>query len=499
MNIWGILFIFIFLLLSQFSLAQDLSSVEVYSKCYSRLSDFPVEINSEEYKKVAEGTLDPIDACTKLLDRATFKKSGNRHILKDENDVVARSVLRNLNQFHISWFTSLGEYINISALSSYNYSDATEPALFITDTLFSDSNFKSILTRNQSVRGIRKGDTPTTLYTVDRTEFSNRPLVTGPFERPGNNITEGNWEIVDLLRVPQGYLIGIESAPKLEVKLRFGYYKDRVTSSDYTSAVDDLTHVDLTENYGGGILGSQPYITSNSESFGRPDGGNRVYRRLANNTFNDLMCLTLPTLLNSDVDNYMEKYKASELSFRRDQSCARCHATLDPFAHTLRNISFVNTTTNGYRDLLRADGVNNALNMVIPKKYKVRVSAQSNADSDNIYIRRSPKGHLYYRDYDGNLIDELVTGPVELGQKISEQNDMYVCAAQRYYKFLTGISIPVANQTGTSFYLKHRQKIIELGLKLKEHGSLKQLITDILKTPAFQTRNPALELEQEAN
>jgi hypothetical protein len=44
--------------------------------------------------------------------------------------------------------------------------------------------------------------------------------------------------------------------------------------------------------------------------------------------------------------------------------------------------------------------------------------------------------------------------------------------------------------------MKHREEVVELGLSLKKHGSLKKLILDILKTPAFQTRNPSLDLKQ---
>lgn len=498
MKYWGGTLLLFVLSISQFSLAQDMSPVEIYSRCYSRLSDYPVETDSADYKAVEKGTLDPIDGCKKLFNRATFEVTGTVKKLKNENDVIAQSILRNFNQFHFSWFTSLGGSVSALGLTTYNFADATEPALFITDSLFSDEHFKTIFTRNTSLRGIRKGDTATNFYTLDRTEYSNRDILSGPFSGSQNNISAGSFSVVDMEKVPTGYLIGVERPPAVNVRLRLGYYKDTIATADLTSNREDTPNINLTQNYGGGILGSQPYIIANSEADNRPDGGNRVYRRLANNTYSDLMCLTLPTLLNSDVDDYMTKYDKSDLSFRKDRSCARCHATLDPFAHSLRNFSPIATTTNTYRDLLRKNGHPGALQLISYRKYKARVSEQSVADADNIYIRRTPKGHLYYRDYDGNLVDEQVTGSTQLAQKMTEQNDIYVCAAQRYYKFLTGISVPVANQTGTPFYLKHREKVIELGLALKDHGSLKTLIFDILETPAFKTRNPALDLEQGA-
>ncbi len=495
MKKWGGILVLFILGLSHVSHAQDLSPIEIYSKCYSRISDFPVEINSSDYKKVAEGSLDPVSACENLLNKAMFERTGNTKKLKNENDVVAQSILRNFNQFHNSWFTSLSAGGTLEK-AVYNFTDSTEPALFITDALFGSNHYKSIFTRTKPLRGIRRGKA-TSLYTIGRVEFRNRPIITGPFKRPGNNTDSDAWEALDFARVPTGYLVGVTEPPDKRVRLRYAYYEDTIEQSDWSSARDDETHVNLTENFGGGILGSQAYIMANSEANQRLDGGNRIHRRMANNTFSDLLCLTLPTLLNEDVGAYMKKYNKSDLSFRKDRSCARCHATLDPFAHTARNITPIITTANNYRDLIRKiDGFGNAIQMRPFRRYKVRTNQQSTADSDTAYIRRAPQGHLYYRDYDGNLIDETVTGLNNLGQKLTQQNDPYVCAAQRYYKFLTGITVPVANKTGTPFYMKHREEVVELGLSLKKHGSLKRLILDILKSPAFQTRNPSLDLKQ---
>ena len=130
------------------------------------------------------------------------------------------------------------------------------------------------------------------------------------------------------------------------------------------------------------------------------------------------------------------------------------------------------------------------------RKFKVRTSEQSNEDTDSIYHRRKPEGQLYYRDYNGELINVPVNGVADLGRKISKQKDPYVCAAQRYYSFLTGVKIQVANQDSDDFYKKHRSKIIEIGLNLKKHQSLKKMVVEILRTDAFQTRFPGLQTKE---
>lgn len=502
---------FLLILISLFQLqAKDLSPVEVYAKCYARLSDFPVSTTSQDYQDVAAGRLGPVAACMKLIDRAKLVTKGNRQVVEDSSDAVAVSVLRNFDQFHQSWFSALGDARGALASAYWNFVDVTEPALFITNALFGSKHYKTVITSNEALRGVRTGANTTTIeYYINNIFFKNRLIFSGPLAGAASGVN-ANYDLsnvfeVNFTKVPIGQLIGVSKPPVMTIPLPVSLYTTlELTPARLAGSLDSVSEHNLDEHHGGGVLGSPSYILSNAESVGLLDGGVRVHRRMANNFFYDLMCSSLPNLRTEDVDAYMEKYKASDLSFRRDRSCARCHATLDPFADTFRNLVVRQTSNTAYRDSFRdfhtADPrLRGAVEMNVIKKYIVRTNAQVVQDQDTMYFRRQPRGQLFYRNYNGQLINQTVNGPADMGEKIAAQDDIYICAAQRYYQFLTGVHIPVVENGDGEFYKKHRALIVQLGQNLKTHGSLKTLISDILKTDAFQTRFVGYELQSEAN
>jgi hypothetical protein len=68
----------------------------------------------------------------------------------------------------------------------------------------------------------------------------------------------------------------------------------------------------------------------------------------------------------------------------------------------------------------------------------------------------------------------------------------YVCAAKRYYQFLTGVSVnvedigaPGASQP-TSAQMTQRDLVISLGRKLKQDQSVQNLIYRIIDSDAFK-------------
>src|SRR5690606_36892150 len=102
-----------------------------------------------------------------------------------------------------------------------------------------------------------------------------------------------------------------------------------------------------------------------------------------------------------------------------------------------------------------------------------------------------------YRNYKAGIVDTAATGLAELGARVAAQDDLYICAAKRYYAYLTGIDILILFiadadiNKRTDFEAHHRKEIVKLGKELKTHGSLRTLIINIMSTPAFQSRNPA--------
>lgn len=446
--------------------AEGTREIELYSKCHGILSDHPVEIDSADYKAVALGDLDPIDACENMFERARFVDRSNRREVANRNDEVAQAIVRKFNQFHSSWFSNMGATPDQRTYPYNVYVDSTEPALYITDALFSDRHFRSTFTRNDSIRGVREG-APPPFYTYDTIEFPDASVIIGPTvagnqpyyqpptpeptllmpdpEKPNPIL---NFHSIDGPKVPQGYLLGVQPQPDIIFPERLPHIDTNFVESDWFTTRETTATHNMKQHFGGGILGSPAFMISNAENLSPSDGGVFVHRRMSNIVFSDLLCLTLPTLRSEDVDAYMNKYKNSNLSFRQDRSCVRCHATLDPFAATARNIVFMISGTNQF-----ARDVGTLLGTVhlfyYPKRMTVTTSDQVVSDSDRLYFRRSPEGQLYFRDYQGELVNHQVTGLQEMGEALANLDDPYVCAAQRYYQFLTGVQIPVENRDGT--------------------------------------------------
>ncbi len=481
-----------------FSYAADLTPTEVYAKCFARLTNFPVNIDSQEYKDVAAGKKDPVTTCMSLFDRAQFVKNGNLSKIENENDKLAQGIVENFQRFHQSWFSTISNSGGGAERGLYSYVDFTAPALYITDALLGGHHYRSVFRRNDAIQGVRRSET-TTAYVLDGFNVSARQPISGPLVG-GNNRTEiENIDVLNFPKITQGRLVGVRGQPARMIANRSGHYRPTYEDRFFTTLIDDREKENIARFFGGGILGTPSYIMMNSEANSRLDGGVRVHRRLANNSMYDLLCLSLPNLRDDQVDQFLKTYKDSDLSFRQDKSCARCHASLDPFADTFRNIQVVLSSPNTFTQNVRAaghSGLNSPMGLRYLKQFKVRTNQQVVSDNDLSYLRRQPVGQLYYNSISGKTVNLPVNGIQDLGNKISNQLDPYVCAAQRYYGFLTGVNVAVNSGETSDFYKNHRKEIMSLGKDLQKHGSLKKLVENILMTDTFQTRFPGYELTQ---
>ena len=108
----------------------------------------------------------------------------------------------------------------------------------------------------------------------------------------------------------------------------------------------------LTAHYGGGLLGSAVLLANNAERPGALNGGLLLHRRWANNIFYDLMCSDMPNLQENDPEVTKEfntfKAQKSELSFRTNRTCLRCHTSIDNLAHVARNVRINDMLNNTY-------------------------------------------------------------------------------------------------------------------------------------------------------
>jgi hypothetical protein len=112
--------------------------------------------------------------------------------------------------------------------------------------------------------------------------------------------------------------------------------------------------------------------------------------------------------------------------------------------------------------------------------------------ADPNYGARPAYGHLYFRNYKGELVDRVIQSVEQLGAAIREQDDHYLCFAKRYYEYFLGISVDLGDPGDPSYRSPnkadayHRAKVIDIGLRLKQHGSLRQVILDILGSAEYR-------------
>lgn len=482
------------------ALAQDLlSNTEIYSKCYARISDFPVDMNSADYKNIAAGKLNPVTACMNLLKKAMFKTNGNKRVLPQQ-DEISKSILRNFNQFHLSWFSSLHSSTNHDPLHAFV--DNTEPGLFLTDALFGNKHYKTVTTAKYGLRGIREANNPSPYY-VNTMNMDTSIIMVGPMVtvKPPLPLTENYQDLAKITnRVPTGLLIGIEPAPAVNVPLPPSQGTNSLTEKQHRTFIFDSTSANLTKHYGGGILGSPSLFLNNVEQYGGMDGGLRVHRRWANNIFYDLLCSTLPSLGEESAPVRAEhaafSKQKTELSFRGAKTCLTCHTTIDNLAHVARNVHAGRLGSLQFIQDFQAAELTppgkSVRAMFFVNDFKPRLNAITPIDSDNVYHRREPSGAVHYVDLNNKLVSHSVKGLQGYGEVLAQYDDIYACAAKRYYHFLTGIDVGLkAPSASDKFATYHRNQVVNLGKALKSNGSLSTMIQSILNSNAFKARNPA--------
>ena len=117
---------------------------------------------------------------------------------------------------------------------------------------------------------------------------------------------------------------------------------------------------------------------------------------------------------------------------------------------------------------------------------------------DSLFHRRPASGDVRFRSYDGTLVWQHITatgqfdGIAKLGDVLAGTNDLYVNIAAKYFKYFTGIQVNLSdiNAPGTPPLseddLYYRNIVIQLGLSLKNHQSLRQLVQEIFSLSMYQ-------------
>jgi hypothetical protein len=470
-----------------------------------------------------------------------------------------QAVLENFYLFHRTWFESNSTIASISRDFSegvHLLHDQSVGALYITRALFlKNAPYSSVVTLDRELEALRsRGAASATTRARNCYDAQERLTGThcGPLTFSGEMVDHDQNQVTPdapvyeflepdntpPLGVQLGEFQGVRplnpGTPRAEVSIGIFSLRRRLIElmPDSLYTLPDSPRVDrglaeadfkdqsfrILEHEGGGILGSKSHLLLN---FGRPDfkpndGGLNLYRRWSKAIYSDLLCRELPVLRPNDVTAQAAVTDITP-SYRTSRSCMQCHEALDSMAGTRRNDVFLmvsNRHGNQYRDASGArvnvpgtmpPGCHERSDTACTTYHMVRIpptlASESDApvDQDPDFFRRPPKGKLHFRSFSGALVNDSVTGPQELGDALAKTDDLYACAASRYFRFLTGIDVTL-DDLGAPGARKlaegeraARTQVIELGRRLKEHQSTRELVLDILRSPAF--KNPSMEVE----
>jgi len=246
----------------------------------------------------------------------------------------------------------------------------------------------------------------------------------------------------------------------------------------------------ITGSEGGGFIGNHNYLMTtflqSVPSF-VPNGVVQTNRSWARAVLNDALCRDIPVVRESDISQFV--IPNSTVPFRKASACVSCHASIDRQAGLIRGVRW-----NILEKVERVSPLPFLFGISSIKKMSPTYGPSSTWPDtpDPFYAERSPSGQLFFRNYRGELVDSQVQSIEDLATRIRAQDDYYICFAKRYYQYFTGISVNI-NDPGSSTYSApnqaeafHLNQIIELGLLLKNHKSLRQLVIDIMSLPQYR-------------
>ncbi len=443
-----------------------LSPVALYNRCYSQITGLRPSVSDPLTKQVVARQTDPVVACLQALSKGVFNGNGNTTI-SDISDPEALAVLRNMHRLHASWFsmkdfTPLDQQNNWWTDGVMDLWDASTPALYITKALFDVSpSYKGSLSGNAIYIPVRARMNPTT--------------------GAKSNSTADLFALSPLQFAPRGALYGVTATAPASAN--YSIIQNNVSSSGT---------VTLAGSLGGGLLGNYTYALMNviqAEKFAA-DGGTQMPRRWGRAVYHDLLCRDLPVVRNSEADAFV--VMGSSVPFRNTSNCTSCHASMDRMASVVRNVKYTAFGNNSMNVGQRGAFFVNFPAATMPAE----TAWPSAADPD--YAKRPPTGTLFFRNYMGNLVDIGVSGPSDLAAQITNQDDFYICAAKRYYSHFTGISVDTSDIYDPKHLelsadaMAHRNEVINLGKSLRQHNSLRKLISDILNSPQYHRSDSAL-------
>lgn len=474
--------------------AQTLSAEAVYRRCYIKfVRNIPNE--SDPLLLAARNeSLTGAEACSQLLRRADWDTNGT---LVRRQEEEARAIVRTFNELHRSWF-SVDSLPSVTA--SYLIHDAEEPALFFTRAAFQPNTpFRSVLTSPSGLMGVRDQATYPNEISNFMAQTFFRYLSGYPYSESNQfhltvnvltrdpvrgAVSPAQIQRMDLSSdqlVEVGHLVGVK--PSLPLVLPAVQYAALADGEIRKAVGSNMENHNLRMHFGGGVLGSQAFVMKNVNlgGFVVPRDYELINRRLTAKIFEDLLCHQLPTL--SDDDVLAEVIPESVHPFQRTSSCMRCHSSIDKAAFGYRNL-VTYLTSPGPNKLRQTIGT--------PSSGVGRLPTMAGAQH---FALQPPQGVLHYRDLLTGTLRRAQFGNLnQLGTLLTNHNDFYLCATKRYYRFLTGVNVDVTKLAVSAQDLVHQQRVRQMAAQLKAHQNVRQLLNDMIASPAFQNTSATPEV-----
>ncbi len=472
-----------------------LGNLALFSRCYAHLTSRRLPRNHPLRAQVLAGR-NPIDACMEIFDYATLLNTtsvSTDGTLRYGSDAAklpeAKLVLHTFNDLHRTWFPNDDISNTVPEGSEFYYrsnelQDESEAALHVTRALFGEGvRYREVVTSPSGMEAIRSSGP------IKDTAASNRLSTYDSALDATDGAGRGHVPL-DAWLVQTGELLGIRRMNLNSAKWNQVARTQQITLGTDTNRSTNNAPIYINRSLGGGLIGTPSYFILNNgrPDFLRPDGGFRQHRRWAKSVLTEVMCRELPALRTSDVVPYVQQTVTADTpAFRRSRNCMGCHATMDPMAGVVRNASMLPIPE-------RWGGGVAAMQMVIWPTDLPREAGQ--VDLDQAFYRRPTNGKLFYRSHDGTLVRRDVASVAELGAAIAETEDLYVCAASRYFQYFTGVQVNLQD-TGdpsreplSAADLAYREQVVALGkaLKADPSQSLRTLVRSILESDLYRTK-----------
>ena len=428
------------------------------------------------------------------------------------------ATIESFHDLHSTFFESrhILEY-DTSSYTLLEYYDMTAPAGYYTDALFRNAPFKDIFTRNDDVRPIRSkmghwlSYRPFDGYREIGNPANRLQLVPNQVYAQNRFFTPSNTQIV---WADSGPIIGTKDNPEKIAGnniTKTNYVKHNLKGSRDNTDLESSDDI-MFKMYGGGVLGSIPYILKNIPQIDDRrngeremtlfDGGRRMPRLWAQHLISDFFCRELPVLRADDYKNsfftdfYTDNGQPngnkikwidinSDFAWQKSSGCMQCHGTLDPLVGVMRHVAYGEVHNSiAYHDGNRSPRFY-AHAQEINQHFIHPTSISHN------YKNHKRTGYFFFRDFRGDPQRMFLNSLQDFGTKIGQLDDPYKCAIKRYYAYFTGNDIPIFDKGSGAYQLDskaadHDQFIESLIPAFKSNQRLKDMIGAIITSPQFK-------------